>query len=897
MSAHYLQRLFAPGTVALVGASERTGSLGRDVFENLIAGGFHGEIVPVNPKHTQVLGLKCYASLAAVGKPLDLAVVATPAAAVPTVLDDAAKAGVRHAVVLAAGFGETGSKGKELEARLREQARRLAIRMIGPNCLGLMRPGIGLNATFARTGARPGPIALVSQSGAVCTALIDWAWAAGVGFSSVVSMGAAIDLDIGEILDYLLYDHDTHSILLYLEGVREARRFISALRAAARSKPIVVLKVGRHLSGQRAALSHTGSMVGNDAVFEAVLRRSGVVRARTYPDLFAAARMLATDRLPAGDRLAIVTNGGGPGVMAADACVDAHVSLAALGEATLGKLNALLPPNWSHANPIDILGDATLDRFNGALEAVLADPQVDGVLAMFCPQALVTAREVASGLLPRIEATTKPVLTAWLGEHDVRAGRELIEAAGMPAFSAPESAVAAFGTLAEYQRAQQLLLEVPSPLASTAPTRCDEAQALFESIAAASRTLMTEPESKQLLACFGIPTPRTVIATTADEAAAAASSVGYPVALKILSPDIAHKSDIGGVKLNVRDAAAVRAEFAALVSAAHTLRPAPRITGIVVQPMVQKRFGREISIGVATDAVFGPVISFGAGGVAVELLADNAIGLPPLSVRLAEEMIDRTRIARLLAAYRHIPAADRTAIVNVLLAVSDMVVQCPWVQELDINPLVVDADGAAALDARVVIDPRRKTADARYSHMAIHPYPSRYERAEVLGDGERLLVRPIRPEDARMELAFVEGLSDQTRYLRFFSSKQTLSPKMLARLTQVDYDNELALVAVRSAVPQDEIIAVARYVPMPDGRTCEFAITIADRWHGKGLGTLLMRRLVAAARDSGYTTMFGQILAVNEKMLRLARNLGFAIGADPEDRSIVEARLPLTAAT
>ena len=893
MYEHYLESLFAPRSVALVGASDRVGSLGHDVFKNLLAGSLQGEVFAVNPKHRVVQGQRCYRSLPALDRRVDLAVIATPAAAVADVLDDAARAGIHHAVILAAGFGETGDAGRAREAVLSAQAKRLAIRLLGPNCLGIMRPKIGLNATFARTGARAGPIALVSQSGAVCTALIDWAWAAGFGFSTVVSMGAAVDLDVGEILDYLLYDQDTHSILVYLEGVREPRRFVSALRAAARVKPIVAMKVGRHLSGQRAAVSHTGAMVGNDAVFDAVLRRSGVVRVRTYPELFAAARILASDRLPAGDRLAIVTNGGGPGVMAADACVDRDVTLAAFNDATVDALNALLPSHWSHANPADILGDATCERFDGALAAVLADPGVDGVLTLFCPQSLVSAKTVAEALIPRIRTSTKPVLTAWLGEHDVREGRELIEAAGMPAFSAPESGVAAFGVLADYQRAQRLLLEVPSPITRTVPAPLDDAQALFEEVARAGQTLMTEPQSKALLTCFGIPTPRTVIATTAEDAARAARSLGFPVALKILSPDIAHKSDVGGVRLAVRDEAGVAAEFAALIDAVKKLRPDARVTGVAVQPMVQKRFGREVSIGVATDAVFGPVISFGAGGVAVELLADYAVGLPPLSVRLAEEMIDRTRIAKLLGPYRHIPAADRQGIVDVLLAVSAMVINCPWLKELDINPILVDGDGAAALDARVVIDPARRFADARYSHMAIHPYPARLERAEVLADGTALIVRPIRPEDAQMELAFVEGLSDQSRYFRFFSAQHTLSPRMLARLTQVDYDHELALVAVYKGANGDDIVGVARYMPLADGTSCEFAVTVTDALHGRGLGTLLMRRLVEAARGSGFETMVGEILAGNDRMLRFARELGFALQPHPQDRSVVRARLAL----
>ncbi len=895
MSQHYLSRLLTPRSVAVVGASERPGSLGRAVFENLLAGGFKGALTPVNPKHARVLGHACARSVASMSSPPDCAVVITPARAVPEVLEDCAKAGVHSAVVLAGGFGETGAEGQALQDRVARIARRAGIRIIGPNCVGIMRPDIGLNATFARTGARPGAIALVAQSGAVCTALVDWAWSAGFGFSSVVSTGAAVDLDAGEILDFCLHDAATRSILLYLEGVRDARRFVSALRAVARSKPIVVMKTGRRESGQRAARSHTGAMVGNDAVFDAVIRRCGAVRARTYNELFALARLLATDRLPAGDRLGIVTNGGGPGVMAADTAGDCRLTLATLSPATITKLGTLLPAHWSHANPVDIIGDATAERFAGALQAVLEDPDVDGVITLFCPQSVLPATDAAAALLPKIRATTKPVLTVWLGEHEVRAAREMVEAAGMPAFATPESSVLALGGLAEYQRAQQILMEVPSPLAATQAADCDAANALFNKVSMNGRTMMTEPESKQLLGYFGIPVPRTIIARSLDEAQTAAQTVGFPVALKILSPDISHKSDVQGVRLNVRVPAAVESQYESLMSGVRRLRPDARIDGIAVQPMIEKRFGRELAVGIARDPVFGPVISFGAGGVAIELMADNAVALPPLSEQLAEELIDRTRIARLLDSYRHIPAARRTAIVDVLLRVSDMVVNCPWLAELDINPLLVDDQGAVALDARVVIDPAHARLDARYSHMAIHPYPARLARQEVLRDGTTLAVRPIRPEDARMELAFVERLSDQSRYLRFFTSARSLSPRMLARLTQVDYEKEIALVAVRSAVPNDEIIGVTRYAALPDSETCEFAVTVGDRWQNKGLGTLLMQRLIAVARANGYVTMIGEILSINQSMLRLAQNLGFTLEVDRDDASVTRATLGLTA--
>ena len=760
--------------------------------------------------------------------------------------------------------------------------------MIGPNCIGIMRPSIGLNATFSRGAAKPGQIALISQSGAICVALTDWAKSAGIGFSSVISLGSGTDLDFGEILDYLLYDEETTSILMYVEGIHEARRFISGLRAAARTKPIVVLKVGRHAAGSRAAMSHTGAIVGDDAVFDAALKRSGVVRAKSYAELFDAARLLGAGRLPAGNRLAILTNGGGPAVMAADCASEQGVELAKLSPETINALDATLPVHWSHGNPVDIIGDATPERLAAALAPLLADPGVDGVLTLFCPQIVMTAEDAARAVLPQARAATKPVLTGWLGEAEVHAGRALIEAAGMPAFDSPESGVIGFAALARYARAQELLLQVPAPLGAEAQHDIAGAHALARAVAATGRTLMTEPESKQLLARFGIQTPRTLVAATLVDAIRIGPELGFPLALKILSPDIAHKSDVQGVTLNVRDLPSLEREFRNLLARTAKLRPDARIDGIAMQPMVEKRFGRELMVGVARDPVFGQVISFGAGGVAVELLRDNAIGLPPLNRRLAEDLIERTRIARLLSAYRHIPAANLAAIIDVLVRVSEMVCALPWLQEMDINPLTADDAGAVALDARVVIDPARLADDPRYSHMAIHPYPTRLERLETLRDGTALTVRPIRPEDARIELAFVEALSEQSRYMRFFNPTRTLPPRMLARFTQVDYERELALIAIPPRDTADHMAGVARYSPNADGTSCEFAVTVADAWHRRGVAKLLMQRLIEAARDAGYLRMTGSVLTSNGNMRALMRALGFTMRSDPDDASVVE---------
>ncbi len=911
MSAHYLSRLFAPRSVAVIGASTRAGSLGHAVFANLRAGGFSGDLFAVNPKYDVIDGLPCHRNLAALPQAPELAVIVTPAETVSGVIEQAARAGTKHAVVLSAGFGETGAAGQALEEKSIRSSRTNGLRMVGPNCLGIMRPSIGLNATFARGTAKAGSIALVSQSGAMCAALADWAWSAGIGFSSVISLGAAADLDFGEILDYLLHDEETKSILLYVEGIHDARRFISGLRAAARTKPIVVLKAGRHAAGAHAALSHTGAITGDDAVFDAALRRSGVVRAQTWDELFAAARLLGAGRLPAGKRLAILTNGGGPGVMAADCAIDHGVTLANLSPDTLAQLDAVLPAHWSHGNPIDIIGDASPQRLAAALTPLLADPGVDGVLTLFCPQIVMTSEDAAHALLPLAQASGKPVLTGWLGETGVVAGRALIEAAGLPAFDSPEAGVIAFAALAQYTRAQELLLQVPAPLALPATPDLDTpgvaapdvaapyvaaACALARTTAASGRTLLTEPESKQLLGWFGIATPRTLVAATLVEAIRIGGELGYPLALKILSPDIAHKSDVQGVTLNVRDLPSLEREFRNLMARTAKLQPDAKIDGVAIQPMIEKRFGREIMIGVARDAVFGQVMSFGAGGVAVELLRDHAIGLPPLNRRLAEDLIERTRIARLLAAYRHIPAASHEAIVDVLLRVSGMVCALPWLQEMDINPLTVDDTGAVALDARVVIDPARLDEDVRYSHLAIHPYPTRLESSASLRDGSVINIRPIRPEDARMELAFVEGLSEQSRYMRFFNPARSLPARMLARFTQVDYERELALIALPgepTAAGVTHMIGVARYTPDADGTSCEFAVTVADHWHHRGLARLLMQRLIAAAHEAGYQRMTGTVLGVNTAMRSLMQALGFSARATPQDPSVLDYTLDL----
>jgi acetyltransferase len=889
MSVHYLEHLFSPRSVAVVGASERAGSLGRIAFDNLRSGGYRGELIAVNPKYDSVAGFACHRSIAAIGHKVDLILVTTPAVTVPTVIDEAGKAGARSAVVLSAGFGEIGADGRLLERKLLAAARAHGLRVVGPNCLGIMRPPIGLNATFARHMALSGSIALVSQSGAVAAALVDGARASAIGFSNVISMGAGIDLDIGEILDYLTHDLQTRSILIYLEGLRNARRFISGLRAAARTKPVIVLKAGRHLSGTRAAMSHTGSPVGDDAAFDAVLRRCGAVRVKTYAELFSAEQLIGAGRLPRGNRLAVITNGGGPGVMAADYAADAGVEMAQLSASSLAALDSCLPAHWPRGNPVDLLGDATAARLALALAPLLADEGVDAVLTLFSPQQILTSEDAARTIVDCAQQSSKPVLTAWLGENDVSAGRSLAAESRIPVFRSPESAVAAFGTLAEYRMAQDLLLEVPSPLATGIQPSLDVARAIAREVRGAGRRHLNEAEAARLFACFGIPFARTEIGTSAEQARTIARDIGFPVAIKVLSYDIEHASDVKGVCLNIGGEEGLMREHAALLGRIRRLRPDARIEGVIVQPMIEKRYGRRLMIGVATQATFGRVIRFGAGGIASEVTRDNAIGLPPLNRRLAQELVSRTRAAHLLQPYRHIPGVDTEAILDALLRVSELVCALPWVIEMEINPFIADESGCIAVDARISIDPDNLDTDPRFNHMAIHPYPAQLEHVEHLRSGEALRIRPIRPEDAALEIAFAERMSARSRYMRFFSAGRGLTPAMLVRLTQVDYDRELALIALsQPAGAGEQIVGVARFAANPDGESCEFAVALDDLWNRRGVATILMERLIEAARDAGYRRMTGYVLPENESMLKLAGRLGFERGRDEEDPTVLK---------
>ncbi|HRK78980.1 MAG TPA: bifunctional acetate--CoA ligase family protein/GNAT family N-acetyltransferase [Thiobacillus sp.] len=885
MSQHYLHPLFNARSVAVFGASEREDSVAGTLFRNLRKSGYSGAVYPVNPKHGTVFGERCYASAGELPAVPELALIATPAPTIAPIMAQCGQRGIRHAVVLSAGFREVGAKGAALEAAVTSAAKQYGIRFIGPNCLGIQRPAIGLNATFSQGATLTGDLALVSQSGALCTAMLDWAETNGIGFSSVISTGASADLDFGEILDYLATDTQTRGILLYIEGIRDARRFMSALRATARFKPVVMVKVGRHATGAKAAQSHTGALVGSDAVFDALVRRAGVVRVNTILQLFASARALSSHIRPSGNRLAIVTNGGGPGVMATDLAVDLGVRMAELSPATLDALDAVLPANWSHGNPLDIIGDAAAGRYRAALDACLADDNVDGVLVMLTPQAMTRPTEVAEAVVEVAKTSHKPVLTCWMGEAQVHAGRRLFKQAGIPYFTTPEPAVEVFSFLSAFYENQRQLMQTPGPLSQQAEPDAEGARLIVESALAQGRHLLNEVESKALLAAFRIPIAPTLIARSPMEAMLMAQQIGFPVVMKINSPDITHKSDVNGVRLGLSSGQAVRSAFGEMLADVKRLRPDAALDGIVVEPMVKRPHAREVLLGMTSDPVLGPVIVFGAGGVDVEALQDRAVTLPPLNRYLANDLIRRTRVATLLGAFRNRPPVDMDALENVLLRLSEMVCELPWLAELDINPLLVDERGALALDARIVIAPRVPMAD-RYGHMAIHPYPAHLLTHWQLPSGNDVVIRPIRPEDAELTQRFVRSLSEETKHFRFMDAVSELSPAMLARLTQIDYTREMALLALAEIDGTEVELGVARYAINPDGESCEFALVVDDAWQKQGIGHKLMDVLMDVARGMGLKTMEGEVLKTNRPMLKLAAGLGFRVEPHPEDDAV-----------
>jgi acetyltransferase len=869
-----LDALFHPSSVAVVGASATPGSIGAILMSNLLGSPFGGVVYPVNLKHRAVHGVRCYPTLAQVPEAVDLAVIATPAVTVPGLVQECVEQGVKTAIIISAGFAECGAAGRAMEAEIRAIARG-RMRIVGPNCLGIIRPPSHLNASFAATMAQPGQIALLSQSGAICTSVLDWAREKRIGFSAFVSVGAMVDVDFADLIDYFGDDPATRSIILYIESLGDVRRFLSAARNVARTKQIIVVKAGRHEAGARAAASHTGALAGSDAVYDAAFRRAGVLRVDSIPDLFNMSEILAMQPSPRGPALAIITNAGGPGVMATDALMLSGGRLASLTLGTLAALDALLPPFWSHANPIDLLGDATPERYRQAVEICARDPEIQGLLILLTPQAMTDPTETARQLGAFATIPNKPVLASWLGGTEVSAGRDLLNRAGIPTFDAPEAAIRAFLNMVQYRRNLELLYETPEALPEERSADQEQVRRILTAVRQSGRTLLTEVESKDVLAAYGIPVVPTATAKTVDEAVATARRVGYPVVLKLFSHALTHKSDVGGVQLNLADDDAVRAGFRTIASNLAEKRPGAPFEGVSVMPMVRAK-GYELIVGSSVDAQFGPVMLFGAGGVMVEIFHDTALGLPPLNRALARRLMERTTIYRALKGVRGQFPVALDQLETLLVRFSYLLCDFPEIAEVDMNPVLASADRVVALDARVLLTPADLPAD-QLPRLAIRPYPNKYTAPWRLKDGTEVAVRAIRPEDEALLVAFHDSHSPNTIRMRFFSMVKHLSRDSIIRLCHLDYDREMALVALhRNQEGSDQIAGVSRYYLDPQTGDAEFAIVVGDAWQGRGLGYRLMKRLIDIAQERGVKRLVGSVLRENAPMLQLMHEMGFA---------------------
>ena len=893
MSLRNLDYLFSPKSVVLIGASDRPHSVGATVWTNLSSGyAVPGDpnLMAVNPRLTHLQSWPVYPDVASLPQTPELAVIATPPATVPGLITQLAQRGTRAAVVLTAGMEGDHGDGRTHRQAMLDAAKPDVFRVLGPNCVGLLVPALHLNASFAPTDALPGKVAFVSQSGALVTAVLDWARERDIGFSCFISLGDASDVDVGDVLDFLATDPKTQSILLYVEDIRHARKFMSAARAAGRNKPVVILKAGRAPEGARAAASHTGALAGHDAVYDAAFRRAGLLRVLTTDALFDAVETLARARPLISESLIILTNGGGPGVMATDALMLSGGKLATLSEKTMDALDKVLPSNWSRGNPIDIIGDAPVARYQQALSILLGHQPSNPVLFIHAPTAIVPSTEIARALAPVIEQSRHHVIACWMGGASVAEARQIFSQAGLPHFGTPEDAVQGFMQVAEYRRNQRLLMQVPSAGTLYDGLDLPAARAVIDRALAEGRMMLTEPEAKMLMQACHIPIAETRVADSPEAAAVLAEAIGFPVAVKLLSPDISHKTEVGGVALDLESVAAVKDAAIAMQQRLTVLRPAAKLNGFSVQAMIRRPDAHELIVGITSDPIFGPILLFGQGGIAVEVLKDHALALPPLNDVLARDTIMRTRVSKLLAGYRNRPAADMEAISQVLIQVAHLAAELPEIAELDINPLLADASGVIALDARVLLKPQHLRQP--HDRLAIRPYPQALEEVVQWG-GSAVTLRPIRPEDGEAHLRFFRALDPMDVRFRMFIHMRELQPSQLARLTQIDYDREMAFVAVRpSDGGSDETLGVVRAVADPDNNNAEFAIIIRSDLKGRGLGQMLMTKLIAYFRQRGTQVIVGEALSDNHALIELIKNLGFEIHSQP-GTGTVELRLPL----
>jgi len=897
MSTRNLDHMFKPSSVAVIGASPREKSIGRLLMDNLLHGGFTGPIMPVNPNHGSISGVLAYADIDSLPVTPDLAVICTPPETIPNIIDQLGARGVHAAVVLTAGLsGVVQDDGQTITAAMVNIAKHHGMRILGHNCLGLLVPEIGLNASFARTSALPGKIAFVSQSGALCTSVLDWAKPRGIGFSHFISMGNMDELDFGDVLDYLGSDPKTSAILLYIETIHQNRTFISAARAAARNKPVLAIKSGRAKEGARAAMSHTGALTSNDAVYDAAFARAGMLRVYEFEELFAAVETLSRGRRPKGERLAVLTNGGGLGVMAVDDLVELGGTLAQLSEHTIDALNAVMPQTWSHANPIDIIGDADGARYDAALRMLLDAKEIDAVLVMHCPVAVVRPVEIAQTIIElAAEKPRSAIMTCFVGEEFAAPARALMAQSNITCFDTPLKSVQAFMHTVNYRRNQVILMETPPSMPTIFKPATATAKLIVESVLASGRDNLSEPEAKAILSAYGIPIVETHIAKSPIDAANVADAMGYPVVVKIMSPDITHKSDVGGVILGLKNRQAVKQACHAMTDRLKDNRSNATINGFSVQKMARRPDAHELIIGVTSDPVFGPVIMFGQGGTAVEVISDRAVALPPLNMALALDLVSRTKISKLLEGYRdHLPT-DIDAICLALNQVAQLIIDIPEIEELDINPLFADDQGVLALDARIKVAPATGVGSDR---LAIRPYPQNLEstftmKGDAGGGGRTVEIRPIRPEDEPNHHVFISKLTPEDIRFRFFGLVKELPHSQMARLTQIDYDREMAFIATRTT-PENkhETLGVVRVFTDPDNDKAEFSIVVRSDLKGTGLGYELLRKMIDYCRSRGTQTMVGQVLSENRRMLKFVQSLGFKI-TDHVEANIVEVQLQL----
>ncbi|KPJ74677.1 MAG: CoA-binding protein [Deltaproteobacteria bacterium SG8_13] len=878
MSVHNLQKIFHPASVTVVGASEDKGKIGGAIMRNLIEGGFQGKIIPVNPHHTTVQGRPCTPCLKDLAEPVDLAVIAVPIEKTPDLIRQCARLQIGGAVLVSAGGKETGSKGLHIEGKIRQEARESGLRIIGPNTFGIISTPARLNVTFATRTSLPGKMAFVSQSGAISSIVLDIANKERIGFSYLVNLGSMMDVDFGDLIDYFGGDPGVSSIVMYVENIPQIRNFMSAARSVSRIKPIVALKAGRTPPGVRAAASHTGALAGEDSIYEAAFKRAGIVRVKTFEELFDCAELLAKPPRPTGPGVAVVTNAGGPGVMAADALFEYGLEPARLTAATIAKLDRVLSSYWSRANPIDMIGDATAKEYQMVVDICMRAPEIHSLLILMAPVAMIDSAEVARELIEVLQNRPYPIITCWMGAASVAESREAFNQNGIPTFDTPERAVRAFADLYRHRCYLGQLQEVPARTNRKLTFDHSAAEDLIRTGLVQQPALLTEVESKALLQAYGIPVNPTEIACTAQEAVSKAESFGFPVVMKIMSRQISHKSDVGGVALNLQNAFDVQRAFAKITERMRADFPAADISGVSIQPMLTDR-DHEILLGLKQDRHFGPVILFGAGGTAAELLKDRTVGFPPLNRILARRLMEETKIYQLLHGFRDRPPANIELLEEMLIRLSQLAIDFPEIAELDINPLVVSGSDLCAVDSRVLLAHPHRTAP---HHLIISPYPARFESRAVTTGLVDIFIRPIRPEDAELVKQLFHTLSSRSIYYRFFSPLKELPPDMLARLTQIDYDREIALVAVTEAEAEERMLGAARVITDWSQKGGEFSVLVADPWQGKGIGSELLKRCLFIAGQRGLETVHGVVLSENTQMLRLAKKLGFTIHRVPE---------------